>query len=87
MIFKVSFLLVGMIALPLAVNAFVPAATSARLATNRFGYLDDLNQYLAPPEEREEEIDTKSMNLDKEQVDRYGVGSWDVSSALGANLG
>lgn len=43
------------------------------------GYLDDLSAELNAPDSSStrEDVDTQSMNLDKESVDRYGVGSWE----------
>ena len=46
------------------------------------GYLDNLSRELRqePSEDKEDEYDDQrrqSMNLDEEQVDRFGVGSWD----------
>ena len=64
--------------LPHLATAFVTpggVATTTRL----HGYLDDLSSELYAPDGSSsmEEIDTDSMKMDKEQVDRFGVGSWD----------
>lgn len=70
--------------LPLSACGFLtlplPRTSGSRaVATARFGYLDDLSKELRAPDgsSSREEVDTASMNLGKEQIDRYGVGSWD----------
>ena len=66
---------------PLATTttAFTPLSTSSRRTTRVAGYLDDLSKELYAPDasSSREEVDTDKMKLDKEKVDRYGVGSWD----------
>lgn len=68
--------------MPCAANAFsvVPKkTTTTTTSTRRYGYLDDLSKELYAPDgsSSREEVDTQKMNLDKEKIDRYGVGSWD----------
>ena len=85
--------LVASLWIPSSVTAFVtrpaplltPATTTTTttppaIATTRlFGYLDDLSKELYAPDgsSSREEVDTDKMRMDKEQIDRYGVGSWE----------
>ena len=41
------------------------------------GYLDDLSSELYAPDNSGEELNREASNLEKEKIDRYGVGSWD----------
>eukprot|EP00977_Amphora_coffeiformis_P011828 scaffold2903_cov170-Amphora_coffeaeformis.AAC.5 len=80
--------LVASLWFPLSVTAFVtprPASllttttTTTTTTTQVFGYLDDLSKELYAPDgsSSREEVDTEKMNMNKEQIDRYGVGSWE----------
>lgn len=66
--------------LPSLASGFVtPVRQTTTTATARYGYLDDLSKELYAPDgsSSREEVDTGRMNMDKEQIDRYGVGTWD----------
>lgn len=60
-------------------------AAASRGTTPRqplFGYLDELSKPSQAPADAtssssREEVDADSTNSEKEQVDRYGVGSWE----------
>ena len=61
-------------------TAFTTSLSSPRRSPTRLaGYLDDLSKELYAPDgsSSREEIDTDKMKMDKDQIDRYGVGSWD----------
>ena len=60
--------------------AFSPQLSSTRRSHTRIaGYLDDLSKELYAPDGSSsmEDINTDKMKMDKDQIDRYGVGSWD----------
>ena len=69
----------ALLCLPSTTTAFAPSTMAHRTATARYGYLDDLSKELYAPDGSSsmEEIDTDSMKMNKEDVDRFGVGSWD----------
>ena len=66
---------------PVAVSGFANPATKiasgVRTATTLHGYLDDLSKELYQPVDQPEGDDShQATDLDKKQVDRYGVGNW-----------
>ena len=67
------------VAMPTLTMAFLSPSWKLRQATAQRGYLDDLSNELYAPDasSSREEVDTEKMNLDKDQIDRYGVGSWE----------
>lgn len=67
------------VVLPSLVSGFMAPQTWTSRKTARYGYLDDLSKELYAPDSSStrEDVDTARMNMDKEQIDRYGVGSWD----------
>lgn len=73
----------AMTALLTTTTAFSPqlsSSSSTRRSNSRLsGYLDDLSKELNAPDGSSsmEDIDTDKMKMDKNQIDRYGVGSWD----------
>ena len=62
-----------------ATTAFTPAARPSHSATALAGYLDNLSAELhgEDPNPKPEEETREATNLNKEDVDRFGVGSWD----------
>lgn len=67
------------VAMPTLTMAFLSPSWKLRQATAQRGYLDDLSNELYAPDasSSREEVDTEKMNMDKDQIDRYGVGSWE----------
>lgn len=56
-----------------AFQSLVPRSTGPTLLK---GYLDDLGA-IPPPEEVEEDDSRESTNMKRENVDRYGAGTWE----------